>query len=42
MATEKIDFYFTDSHRHLQAVNVDESRKIELRRYAERMMKRQY
>ena len=42
MATEKIAFYFTESHRYLEAVNVDESRKIELRRYAERMMKRQY
>lgn len=42
MATEKIAFYFMESHRYLEAVNVDESRKIELRRYAERMMKRQY
>lgn len=42
MATEKIAFYFTESHRYLEAVNVDELRKIELRRYAERMMKRQY
>ena len=42
MATEKIAFYFTESHRYLEAVNVDESRKIELRRYAEQMMKRQY
>ena len=42
MATEKIAFYFAESHRYLEAVNVDESRKIELRRYAERMMKRQY
>ena len=42
MATEKIAFYSTESHRYLEAVNVDESRKIELRRYAERMMKRQY
>lgn len=42
MATEKIAFYFTESHRYLEAVNIDESRKIELRRYAERMMKRQY
>ena len=42
MATEKIAFYFTESHRYLEAVNVDESRKIELRHYAERMMKRQY
>ena len=42
MATEKIAFYFAESHRYLEAVNVDDSRKIELRRYAERMMKRQY
>lgn len=42
MATEKIAFYFAESHRYLEAVNVDESRKIELRLYAERMMKRQY
>ena len=42
MATEKIAFYFAESHRYLEAVNVDEPRKIELRRYAERMMKRQY
>lgn len=42
MATEKIAFYFAESHRYLEAVNVDETRKIELRRYAERMMKRQY
>ena len=42
MATDKIAYYFNESHRYLEAVGVDESRKQELRRYAERMMKRQY
>ncbi len=42
LATEKIAYYFNESYRYLEAVNVDEKRKQELRLYTGRMMKRQY
>ncbi len=42
MATEKISYYFNESYRYLEAVNVDEKRKQELKLFTERMMKRQY
>lgn len=42
MAQEKIAYYFEQSKKYLDAVNVDASRKDELRKYAQRMMKRQY
>lgn len=42
MATERIAHYFAQSQRYLDAVQVDEDRKQELKRYAERMMKRKY
>lgn len=42
MATEKISYYFNESYRYLEAVNVDEKRKQELKLFTQRMMKRQY
>lgn len=42
MAQDKIAYYFGQSERFLDAVQVDASRKEELRRYAQNMMKRQY
>lgn len=42
MAQDKIAYYFEQSKRYLDAVNVDASRKEELRLYAQNMMKRQY
>lgn len=42
MAQQKIAHYFGESKKYLDAVSVDESRKAELRSYAQRMMKRQY
>lgn len=42
MAQDKIAYYFGQSERYLDAVQVDASRKEELRRYAQNMMKRQY
>lgn len=42
MATEKISYYFNESYRYLEAVNVDEKRKQELKLFTERIMKRQY
>ena len=42
MAQDKIAYYFEQSRKYLQAVSVDESRKVELAAYAQRMMNRQY
>ncbi len=42
LAQEKIAYYFEKSKRYIDAVNVPEERKQELRAYAERMMKRKY
>lgn len=42
MAQNKIAYYFGQSERYLDAVQVEASRKEELRRYARNMMKRQY
>ena len=42
MAQQKIAFYFEQSKKYLDAVGVDESRKQELLKYAQRMMKRVY
>lgn len=42
LAQQKIKHYFDESRRYIDAVQVDEGRKAELRAYAERMMKRKY
>jgi geranylgeranyl diphosphate synthase type II len=42
LAQEKIDYYFQNSKKFLDAVNVPEEQKGELREYAQRMMKRTY
>lgn len=42
LAKEKINFYFSESKKYLDAVSVDASRKAELADYTARMMKRQY
>ena len=42
MAKDKMDFFFEQGKRYLDAVSVPEKRKCELRTYAERMMKRNY
>lgn len=42
LAKEKIDFYFSQSKKYLDAVSVDQSRKAELAEYTAKMMKRQY
>lgn len=42
MAQDKIAYYFEQSRKYLQAVSVDDSRKVELAAYAQRMMNRQY
>ena len=42
MAKDKMDFFFEQSKRYLDAVSISEERKLELRVYAERMMKRKY
>lgn len=41
MAQDKIAYYFDQSGKYLDAVNVSEERKEELRKYAQKMMKRQ-
>lgn len=41
MAQEKIAYYFEQSKKYLDAVNVADERKQELRKYAQKMMKRQ-
>lgn len=40
LAKEKIEYYFNESRKYLDAVNVSESRKEELLRYTAKMMKR--
>ena len=42
MAQDKIAYYFAQSKKFLDAVNVPEEKKEELRKYAQKMMKRQY
>ena len=42
MAQDRIAYYFEQSCKYLDAVQVAPERKEELRRYAQRMMKRQY
>ena len=42
LAQKKIEFYFEQSRRYLDAINVESSRKAELALYAQKMMKRKY
>ena len=42
MAQQKIAYYFAESNKYLEAVKVPEERKDELRKYAQKMMKRKY
>ena len=42
MAQDKIAWYFEQSGKYLDAVKVPEERKEELRKYAQKMMKRKY
>lgn len=42
LAQDKIAYYFVQSKKFLDAVNVPEEKKEELRKYAQKMMKRQY
>lgn len=42
MAQDKIAYYFEQSKKYLDAVNVPVERKEELAKYAQKMMKRQY
>ena len=42
LALKKIEYYFEQSRKYLDAVNVDSSRKAELALYAQKMMKRKY
>ena len=42
MAQDKIAYYFEQSKKYLDAVSVSAERKEELRKYAQKMMKRQY
>ena len=42
LAQDKIAYYFAQSKKLLDAVNVPEEKKEELRKYAQKMMKRQY
>ena len=42
LAQKKIECYFEQSRRYLDAVNVESSRKAELALYAQKMMKRKY
>ena len=42
LAQDKIAYYFAQSKKFLNAVNVPEEKKEELRKYAQKMMKRQY
>lgn len=42
LAQDKIAYYFAQSKKFLDAVNVPEEKKAELRKYAQKMMKRQY
>ena len=42
LAQDKIAYYFAQSKKFLDAVHVPEEKKEELRKYAQKMMKRQY
>lgn len=42
LAQQKIEYYYEQSRKYLDAVNVPEERKTELRKYAAEMMKRRY
>lgn len=42
LALQKIEYYFEQSRKYLNAVNVPEERKTELRKYAAEMMKRRF
>ena len=42
LAQDKIAYYFEQSKKYLDAVNVSKERKEELAKYAQKMMKRQY
>lgn len=42
MAQEKIAYYFEQSKKYLDAVQVPVERKEELQKYAQKMMKRKY
>ena len=42
LAEQKIAYYFEQSTKYLDAVNLPDCRKAELRRYAHKMMKRNY
>lgn len=42
LAQEKIAYYFEQSKKYLDAVSVDPARKEVLKKYAQKMMKRQY
>lgn len=42
LAQQKIEYYFEQSRKYLNAVNVPEKRKTELRKYAAEMMKRRF
>lgn len=42
LAQQKIEYYFEQSRKYLDAVNVPEERKTELRKYAAEMMKRRF
>ena len=42
MAQEKIAYYFEQSKKYLDAVQVPAERKEELQKYAQKMMKRKY
>lgn len=42
LAQDKIAYYFAQSKKYLDTVNVPEEKKEELRKYAQKMMKRQY
>lgn len=42
LAQDKIAYYFEQSKKYLDVVNVSDSRKEELAKYAQKMMKRQY
>ncbi len=42
MAQDKIAYYFKQSKKYLDAVHVDAERKVELAKYAQKLMSRQY
>ena len=42
LAQERIAYYFSESRKYLEAVNLPDERKEHLRRYTEEMMHRQY